>query len=392
MKKVVFFTNGLVGVGGAERVLLEAVLHFQQKGVKVKIVTFVLNEEALMKYKDKVTIDAVHSKNYFQRVSNLRKKLKQLQPDLIICQSSLDCMYVYLAGFGLRIPYISYIHGSLFWLENENLKYAVIHKPVFNKIRNSIYGHKQFVPKKMRFTLKQWLFYNVVAVFDYLAVRKAKKLIVLTKQIQWEVQQLYGKKAVVVRGCLDKKLLNYKKKLDIRKKYNITKDQKIIFSVGRLDPRKRVDVLVKAFLQLCERHKDIILLIGGRGPDKERIEKLVQNSKYKDKIMMLGFIKDEEYFDHLAGCDIFAFPSWTTSGIPTYEAVALGKKVVWSSEAEEPVLTHPNVYVADPTVDSFVNALEKALQSDLHAKPDLKEHTWEKYFGKLFVLASKSRR
>ncbi|MBI5393527.1 glycosyltransferase family 4 protein [Candidatus Woesearchaeota archaeon] len=390
MRKVIFFTNGLVGIGGAERVLLEAVQYFQKKDVKVKILTFVLNKDALMAYKDKVNIDEIVSNSYFKRIVNLRKKLLQLQPDLIICQSSLDCMYVYLAGFGLNIPYISYIHGSLFWLENEYLKYAVIHKPVFTTIRNSVYGHKQFVPRKVVLPLQKRLFFDAAAIADYLAVRKAKKLIVLTKQIQWEVQQLYGRKAVVVRGCLDKKLLNYKKKTDIRKKYKIAAKTKIIMSIGRLDPRKRIDILVKAFLQLCE--ENIVLLIGGRGPDKERIEEIIQNSKHKDKIKMLGFVKDEEYFDHLAGCDIFAFPSWTTSGIPTYEALALGKKVIWTTEAEEPVLTHPNVYVAEPTVAAFVAAINKALNSSLHPKPDLREHTWEKYFGKLFLIAEKASR
>src|SRR3989338_2254885 len=388
MKKVIFFTNGLVGVGGAERVLLEAVLHFQSKGIKVKIVTFVLNQDALMKYKDKVSVDVLYSRNYFQRIVRLREKLLKLHPDLIICQSSLDCMYVYLAGLGLNIPYISYIHGSLFWLENEYLKYAVIHKPVFNKVRNSVFGHKQFVQKKVFLPLKENIFFNIAAIADYFAVRKAKKLIVLTKQIQWEVQQLYGRKAVVVRGCLDKILLDYKHNLDIHKKYKIAKNKKIIISIGRLDTRKRVDVLVKAFLQQCEKQKDIVLLIGGRGPDKERIEQMIQNSKYKSKIKMLGFVKDEEYFDHLAGCDIFAFPSWTTSGIPTYEALALGKKVIWTTEAEEPVLSHPLVFLADPTVDAFTEALNKALTTTVKEKPPvyLKDHTWEAYFEKLYQI------
>ena len=153
---------------------------------------------------------------------------------------------------------------------------------------------------------------------------------------------------------------------------------------------------MKAFDNLCDlesnqnkENKNIILLLGGRGPDSERLEKLLQTLKHKDKIKLIGFVPDDEYFDHLAGCDIFAFPSWTTSGIPTYEALALGKKVVWTTEAEEPVLSHPLVFLADPTVDAFTEALNKALTTTVKEKPPvyLKDHTWEAYFEKLYQIA-----
>ena len=135
-------------------------------------------------------------------------------------------------------------------------------------------------------------------------------------------------------------------------------------------------------------------MIGGKGPDQKRLEKLVNDPKYKrykNQIIMLGFVKDDEYFDYLAGCNIFAFPSWTTSGIPTYEALALGKKVIWTTEAEEPVLSHPNVFVADPTVKCFTEALDKALGSKLHKKPDLSGHTWDRYFEQLYQCANYAR-
>ncbi|MBS3121408.1 glycosyltransferase family 4 protein [Candidatus Woesearchaeota archaeon] len=390
MKKVIFFTNGITGFGGAERVLLEAAAYFQQKKVKLVIITFLLNEKVVEKYKDKIKFINFDTTNYFKRIIRLRDLIKKINPDLIIGQSSLDCLYLYLSTKFTRYNYISYVHGSLFWLENENLKYALIHKSVFNKIRNSVIGHKEFVQKKSPLPFFKNLFFNIVAFLEYLAVRKAKAIVVLTKQIQWEVKKLYNKNAIIIRGCIDKQLLYYKPKLDIRKRHSL-KNKTIILNIGRLDHRKRIDVLIKSFFNLCPKYKNIVLMIGGKGPDKERLDQIINDEKYKaykNRVIMLGFVPDNEYFDYLAGCDIFAFPSWTTSGIPTYEALALGKKVIWSSEAEEPVLTHPNVYVAEPNVEEFTKAIEKALNSKIYPKPNLKEHTWERYFEKLYNVAS----
>jgi glycosyltransferase involved in cell wall biosynthesis len=392
MKNVTFFTNGLVGVGGAERVLLEASSYFKKKKINVTIVTFSLDKNALMDYNSKFRIINIKTNNYANRIIRLRKVLKKLNPGIIVGQSSLDCMYLYLSTLFTKFKYLSYIHGSLFWLENDYLKYSLIHKSVFNKIRNSLIGHKQFVPQKSPLNIFNQLFFNLVAAIEYFGVRKSQKIIVLTKQIKWEVKKLYNKDSIIVRGCIDKSLLNYKPKISIKEKYNM-KNKKIILNIGRLDPRKRIDVLIKSFFKICEKHNDVVLMIGGKGPDQGRLDKIINNpkfKKYKHKVIMLGFIPDNEYFDYLAGCDLFAFPSWTTSGIPTYEALALGKKVVWTSEAEEPILNHKNVFVANPNVNDFSEAIHKALISKVVKKPNLREHTWDNYFEKLFMLSKKA--
>lgn len=394
LTKVLFFTNGLVGLGGQERVLLEAASYFQQqKKIITSVATFLLHQDLLQKY-NHLTITELSSSSYFQRVKLLRQYLKQNTPQLVICSSSLDCMYMYLASFGLGIPYISYIHGSLFWLENEELKYALMHKNCFDRIRNSIQGHKEFVPEKIEISFTKKMFNNIVAILDYIAVKRARSIIVLTKQIAWEVEELYNKQSIIVRGCLDNWLFNYKHIIDVREKYHIDKKTKIIMNIGRLDPRKRIDVLIKAFDRFVgtSKNKDIVLLIGGKGPDKERLETIYTTLKNKEKIKFLGFIPDNEYYDHLAGCDVFVFPSWTTSGIPPYEALALGKKVVWTTEAEEPVLTHPLVFLADPTVEAFAQAIQKALTTTVKEKPPayLKNQTWGTYFETLYGIALKT--
>ena len=81
---------------------------------------------------------------------------------------------------------------------------------------------------------------------------------------------------------------------------------------------------------------------------------------------------------------MFAFPSWTSSGITPYEALAVGKKVVWTSEADEPILGDKHVFVAEPNVADFARGMEEALNTDVEGNVDLSDYTWDKYFETVY--------
>jgi len=386
LNRVVLFYSGLINAGGAERLLLEEEKFFRNKGTEAIILTFSLNKKALFDYRPQ-QIKVIESKpSYVSRIFALRQELQQLKPDLIIAQSNIGCIYLYFATLFSSFRYIAHIHGTLFWFHENLFKYAFIHKRVFSEIRESIVGHKEFIKEKLDCNALARLMNELLALIDYIAVRKAKKLIVLTNQIKWEVKKLYKRDAAVARGCLKPEYLDYKPKKDIKRILGL-QNKRIIFSVGRLDPRKRIDVLIKAFAKILPKYPDIYLLIGGTGEEEENLKKLVKDLNICGKVKFLGFIPDSELFDYYAACDIFAFPSWTTSGITPYEALAVGKKVVWTSEADEPILQDKHVFVADPTVEDFARGLEKAINTNIKGKPDVSHYTWEKYFETVYKVA-----
>ncbi|OGC47106.1 MAG: hypothetical protein A3A94_03620 [Candidatus Portnoybacteria bacterium RIFCSPLOWO2_01_FULL_43_11] len=387
MKTVVLFYNAILNPGGAERLMFEEAKFLTQKGYRVKILTFRFNPAALFNYSNLIDLETIKDGGFLKRLYQLRKRLKEIKPDYIIAQSAGDSHLLYLTR--LNIPYLTHLHGTMFWFLDNPYKYSLIHKRVFHQIRNSLIGHREFIPaqapkinpyKRMVLELKSFL--------DYLAIRKSAKVIVLTKQIKWEVEKLYGVEAVISRGCLNPEIFKHESKEDIRQKYQL-RDKKIILSVGRLDKRKRIDLLIKCFHQLAEKHKDAVLVIGGRGPEEENLKNLVKQLNLTDKVIFAGFIDDKDLYDYYAGCDIFAFPSWTTSGITPYEALAFGKKVVWTTEAEEPVLNHPLVFLANPNIDDFTQGLEKALETEVSAKIDLTNSTWNNYFQRIYDLLEK---
>lgn len=98
------------------------------------------------------------------------------------------------------------------------------------------------------------------------------------------------------------------------------------FRVGTLShlvPRKRIDLLIKAFLAASI---DGELVIGGHGEDLPRLKMLARSDH---RIKFLGFVSDEKLVDFYNSLDLFVFPTKIEGyGLPIVEAFACKKPVV----------------------------------------------------------------
>jgi glycosyltransferase involved in cell wall biosynthesis len=106
---------------------------------------------------------------------------------------------------------------------------------------------------------------------------------------------------------------------------------KYIFSAGRLDPLKRVELIIKA-LKFIDR--DIKLLIAGKGKHEEALKKLVAEEKQSDRVVFLGFISDEEMIEYYSNASLIFFaPKDEDYGFITIEAFKSGKPVVTTNDS-----------------------------------------------------------
>ena len=385
-KKIILFRESLVGAGGAERLLFEEAKYLKKKGAEVFILTFNFNKQALFGGAYKLKIEQIGHpiSNVVHLITNilsLRRKIKEINPDIILLSSVLDCVPFYFATLFTPYSYSTHVHGTIFWFLSDISKYAFIYRKVFREIRESVVGHKEFIPIKcpernpLRRVLKEF-----IAIFMYKGVRKAKKIFVLSNQMKWEVGKLYGKNAIVLKGAFPREILNYKPKLDIKARLGL-KGKRMILSISRLDPRKRIGLLIRAFREVSEHFNDTVLVIGGAGSEEKKLKNLAKQLNLSDKVIFVGFIKEEELWDYLAACDVFAHPAWADFDIAAYEALALHKKVVWSTEMEvdEYLTMNRHIFIANPTVDDFAKALERALTTDVAEINDLSVYTWDNY-------------
>jgi phosphatidylinositol alpha-mannosyltransferase len=105
--------------------------------------------------------------------------------------------------------------------------------------------------------------------------------------------------------------------------------QKTILFVGRLEGRKGVKYLLRSFNELSKRHKDVQLLIAGKGPDDKKLRAYVEELNIP-RVTFLGYVSDEDKIHHLHRADVFCSPAMRgeSFGIVLLEAMAAACPIV----------------------------------------------------------------
>ena len=101
--------------------------------------------------------------------------------------------------------------------------------------------------------------------------------------------------------------------------------------IGRLEPYKRVDVMLRAMAQLEERFADAEILVIGRGSDRPRLEGVARELGIEGRTRFTGFVSDEERDALLAATRVCVCPSEKEGwGLTVIEANAVATPVVAS--------------------------------------------------------------
>jgi len=79
---------------------------------------------------------------------------------------------------------------------------------------------------------------------------------------------------------------------DIREKISVSKNTKIICSIGRLVEGKGLEVFLKMIPFIIEEYDNVIFLIVGDGPLKEKLTKISKELKIENYVYFLGFRTD----------------------------------------------------------------------------------------------------
>jgi glycosyltransferase involved in cell wall biosynthesis len=123
-----------------------------------------------------------------------------------------------------------------------------------------------------------------------------------------------------------------------------------VFSVGRLDRAKRLDLLIEA-----GRAAGTKVVIAGEGPDRERLESLANGA-----VTFAGRVSQDELADLYGRClAVFYAPVDEDFGMVPYEAFLAEKPVVTTSDAGGPlevVTDHVTGLVAEPRAEALAQA------------------------------------
>ncbi|GAI15492.1 unnamed protein product [marine sediment metagenome] len=111
----------------------------------------------------------------------------------------------------------------------------------------------------------------------------------------------------------------------------------MILFVGKLAPRKGVDILLRALPQVL-RETEVKLVLAGSGNQHE-YQHLAQALGIPDKLCFLGRVPDDTLRLLYSSCDLFVLPSRLEGlGIVVLEAMAAGKPIIATSVGGIPEL------------------------------------------------------
>lgn len=101
-----------------------------------------------------------------------------------------------------------------------------------------------------------------------------------------------------------------------------------VLSVGRLVPYKGYEYLIEAAALLPEEFRTVIV---GGGPLGPQLEAKRASLGLKDRVMLAGYVTDEDLPAYFGSCDLFVLPSVMKTeafGIVQLEAMSCGKPVI----------------------------------------------------------------
>ncbi len=173
---------------------------------------------------------------------------------------------------------------------------------------------------------------------------------------------------------------------DLRAKYHISDQERIILCAGRLVTRKGQDFLIRAVPQVQAAFPNSTLIIAGRGPDEKRLRELVIEVGTQSRTIFTGFVDEGELNALYELCEIFVMPHreterGDTEGCPTVflEANAHGKAVgyadggtaKWLIEMQVGEQSHEHIGNGDAGFLKVVEAVGQLPHgTDLYVYPD----------------------
>jgi glycosyltransferase involved in cell wall biosynthesis len=330
-----------VKFGGGERLLLDQVKVFREKGIEYEIICLnrssefekFLNEENV-RYFNLSDIEFKQTparKEYLflffkllPQLFKLRKLIQKEKPDVLVSN-----------GF----PSVFLVPLSVLFLKT---------KP------KNFYAHHSQKQKENFLTRKIYLWF----------LRKYEKIIAVSSATADSLKSVFPEikeKILYISNGIDMKRFEIKEsKEELRKKLNLP-DGILGICVGRLTSFKNQKFLIKVDKEI--KRNDFYILILGDGDEYENLKNEIEKEKLENRVKLLGFISSNEIPYYLKASDIFLYPSLKEGfGIVVLEAMAAGLPVVIFKEIyiEE---FGENILVAN-NEEEFVNYTKHLVENE----------------------------
>lgn len=216
------------------------------------------------------------------------------------------------------------------------------------------------------------------------ALKNARKIIAVSENTKKDLVELYAgkpEKIEVVHHGFTRSSPGKTRELSLRTPY--------ILSIGRIEAKKNIPGLVKAFGLLKDKYQlpHKLILVGSKGYGYQDMECQIQSAKHRDDIIEKGYVSENEKWQLFKNAEVFAFPSFYEGfGFPILEAQAAGCPVITSNISSMPEVAGSGALLVDPkNIEEIAQMMYKVISNreireDLVNKgcENVKRFSWDK--------------
>ena len=241
------------------------------------------------------------------------------------------------------------------WAKRKNVPLIFTWHTLYDK-----YVHfAPIIPKKiaLSYVVKKAVNYANAADFVIIPTESVKKIIE-----NWGVK---NKNIEAISSGIDESnFLNPGREL-IRKRYNISDNEVLLFSVCRLTKEKNVEFLFEAVVEALKANDKSKFLVISEGDLRDELEALIRKENLSDRVIFAGIISRDKIKDYFAAGDIFVYASKSeTQGMIITEAMYMGLPIVAVNATGICDLVKNNVsgFLVPENRTQFANAVNKLVQ------------------------------
>ena len=310
-------------IGGAERVLRQQAVGLVAAGHQVDLLTRAEDktasaEVAIGGAKEwRFSVSKKHEWSFVQ--STVQGALRLF--DRLTCKAPYDLAIIHQALAGL---------GPLYFRRNTAAEWVYVCHSL---------AHEEYVTRaaaatspgaKARHRLNVWARRSI----EWLVMRRCHRIVVLSEFMRQRVMAMHGiasGRIVLVPGAADPGLFcPAADRRALRRTLGLPEDRTVLFTVRNLVSRMGLEMLLDALSEMGTAGERCLLVIGGEGPLRARLEAVIRQRRLERTVRLAGFIPEAELAAYYQAADLVLMPTAQLEGfgLVTVEALACGTPVV----------------------------------------------------------------
>jgi len=256
--------------------------------------------------------EALYPLSVLRCMGQVRRLLAAQQIDLVNAHHAFSGLAAALALRGRRLPSVFFFHGP--WHKEALAKAGVF--PPDGAGQDNL---------PLRYRLRRGA--------DRFVLRHCDRVVGLSDYMQTEARAIFsgveGKYHKIPGGVDTLRFSPAPDRGQVRRRLGLPETSPLLLTVRRLSPRMGLEELVRAMVRVEQAHPEALLLVGGNGQLRGRLEQLIAELGLR-RTRLLGYIPDQDLPAYYQASDLFIMPSLALEGfgLSTLEALACGVPVL----------------------------------------------------------------